>query len=246
MTTSRDKRTALKFLRKTLKRQGRVKMTITDRLRTYGAALEDLGAVDRQQIGRWRNNRVENSHRPFRRRERAIQRFRRLQGWQKSAFVHASVRNHFNSERSLTSRAIFKLTRAAALAEWSGLLAARPQDGVGDTETGSHLSGSSASHPCLGSPCRFGADFPRYSRCLQAHDSGRYAPRTVLWVDFRPRSQPPGLTGAVFGVFPDDGLFTGNFVESIWYRPGFPQIRPLVQMRYAKIPCWAVIFNFDQ
>jgi len=86
--------------------------------------LKEIGASDRQETGRWRNNRAENSHLPFRRRERAMQRFRRMRSLQKLASVHASVTNHFNAERSLSSRAIFKQNRAAALAEWRGLGAA--------------------------------------------------------------------------------------------------------------------------
>ena len=75
----------------------------------------------RQETGRWLNNRVENSHLPFRRRERAMLRFRRMRSLQKFAAVHASVYNHFNQERSLSTRPNFKLNRAAALAEWRGL-----------------------------------------------------------------------------------------------------------------------------
>ena len=96
---------------------------MTDRLRSYGAALTELGICDRQETGRWANNRAENSHLPFRRRERAMLRFRRMRTLQKFASVHASVFNHFNQERSLSSRPIFKLNRAAALAEWRGLCA---------------------------------------------------------------------------------------------------------------------------
>lgn len=124
VTKKRDKKAALKFLRKLLKRHGHAHEIVTDRLRSYGAALGDLGIRDRQETGRWMNNRAENSHLPFRRRERAMLRFRRMQTLQKFASVHASVCNHFNQERSLSSRASFKLTRAAALTEWRGLLAA--------------------------------------------------------------------------------------------------------------------------
>lgn len=123
VTKTRDKAAALKFLKKTLKRHGRVDAIVTDRLRSYGASLRAVGAADRQETGRWLNNRAENSHLPFRSRERAMPRFRRLRSLQKFAAVHASVLNHFNSERSLTSRATFKLTRAAALTEWRGLCA---------------------------------------------------------------------------------------------------------------------------
>ena len=124
VTKTRDKKAALKFLKKTLKRHGPSGEFVTDCLRSYGAALRELGISDRQETGRWANNRAENSHLPFRRRERAMLRFRRMRTLQKFASVHASVFNHFNQERSLSSRTLFKQTRAAALAEWRGLCAA--------------------------------------------------------------------------------------------------------------------------
>ena len=96
---------------------------MTDRLRSYGAALKDLGRGGDREMGRWLNNRAENSRLPFRRRERAMLRFRRMRTLQKFAAVHASVHNHFNQERTLTSRSQFKQSRSAALAEWRGLCA---------------------------------------------------------------------------------------------------------------------------
>ena len=123
VTKTRDKRAALKFLKKSLKRRGRAREIVTDRLRSYGAALRDLGIADRHETGRWMNNRAENSHQPFRRRERAMLRFRRIRTLQKFASVHASVFNHFNQERSRSSRANFKTKRAVALAERRGLCA---------------------------------------------------------------------------------------------------------------------------
>ena len=124
VTKRRNKAAALKFLKKLMKRYGKPEEVVTDRLASYRAALRDLGAQDRQRTGRWLNNRVENSHLPFRRRERAMQRFRRMRSLQKFASVHSSVYNHFNQERSLSSRDTFKLTRAAALAEWRQLCSA--------------------------------------------------------------------------------------------------------------------------
>jgi putative transposase len=123
VTKMRDKKAALKFLRKAMRKHGRPETIITDRLRSYGAALKELGPLDRQETGRWLNNRAKNSHLPFRRREGAMQRFRRLRSLQMFVSIHASVTNHFNSERSLTSRSNFKLNRTAALAEWRQLLA---------------------------------------------------------------------------------------------------------------------------
>ena len=124
VTKTRDKKAALKFLRKAMKKHGRAGVLVTDKLGSYGAALRDLGAVDRQETGRWLNNRAENSHLPFRRRERAMLRFRRMRSLQRFASVHASVTNHFNIDRSLSSRNLFKKNRDAALAEWRQLCAA--------------------------------------------------------------------------------------------------------------------------
>ena len=83
--------------------------------------MSELGNSGKQEIGRWANNRVENSHLSFRRRERAMLRFRRMNCLQKFASVHASFHNHFNSERHLIDRQTFKTRRSAALAEWQSL-----------------------------------------------------------------------------------------------------------------------------
>jgi putative transposase len=124
VSKKRDRKAALKFLKKSMKRYGRPGAIVTDRLRSYGAALRDLGASDLQVTGRWLNNRAENSHLPFRRRERAMLRFRRMRSLQKFATVHSFVHNHFNQERHLYSRDNFKRNRAAALAEWRQIGAA--------------------------------------------------------------------------------------------------------------------------
>ncbi len=123
VTETRDKAAALKFIKKAMKRHGRTKAIVTDRLRSYGAALKEIGAVDLQQTGRRLNNRCENSHLPFRRRERAMLRFRRMKTLQKFTSVHASIHNHFNQDRHLISRSDYKARRSAALAEWKSLMA---------------------------------------------------------------------------------------------------------------------------
>jgi putative transposase len=104
-----------------MKRYGRPEVIVADKLRSYGAAMKVIGNSSRQETGRWLNNRAENSHLPFRRRERAMLRFRKMRSLQKFVTVHASVHIHFNQERSLYSRKNFKLNRAAALAEWRQL-----------------------------------------------------------------------------------------------------------------------------
>lgn len=123
VTKRRDRKAALKFLRKTMKRHGRPHILVTDMLRSYGAALKVTGNVNKQETGRWLNNRPGNSHQRFRRRERAMFRFRRMRTLQKFVAVPASVHNHFNQECHLYSRSNFKLNRAAALTEWRSLCA---------------------------------------------------------------------------------------------------------------------------
>jgi putative transposase len=112
----------LKFIKKALKRHGRPQAIVTDRLRSYGAAMKEIGNADRQETGRRLNNRAENSHLPFRRRERAMNRFRRMKTLQKFVSVHASVHNHFSQERHLVSRKIYRERRSAALAEWRAVM----------------------------------------------------------------------------------------------------------------------------
>ncbi len=124
VTKTRDKSAALRFLKKAMKRYGAPRTVVTDRLRSYGAAMKEIGNIDRQEVGRHLNNRAENSHLPFRRRERAMSRFRRMGNLQKFASTHASFHNHFNLDRHLNSRIRFKLNRDAALLEWRQLLAA--------------------------------------------------------------------------------------------------------------------------
>ena len=123
VTRKRYKSAVLRFLKKALKRHGRPEVVVTDGLPSYPAAMRELGNLDRREMGRWKNNRAENSHLPFRRRERAMLRFRRMKSLQKFASVHASLHNHFNQERHLVDRQTYKIRRSAALAEWQSLAA---------------------------------------------------------------------------------------------------------------------------
>ncbi len=117
-TKERDKKAALSFMKKLMKRHGSAKVITTDGLRSYGAAMREIGIADRQEVGRYANNRAENSHQPFRRRERAMLRFRRMKTLQKFSSVRAAFHNHFNQERHIVSRDDYKARRSAAMAEW--------------------------------------------------------------------------------------------------------------------------------
>ena len=121
VTKRRNCKAALRFLKRTLKHHGAPKVIVTDRLKSYGAAMKELGHAAKQSIGRGLNNRCENSHQPLRRRERAMGKFRSMKALQKFTAIPASLHNHFNLERHLTSRSTFKRDRAIALGEWREL-----------------------------------------------------------------------------------------------------------------------------
>ena len=113
----------MKFLKHIMKKYGRTRKIVTDGLRAYSAAMREVGNADRQEVGRGLNNRAENSHQPFRRRERAMQLFRSMKTLQKISSVHAQVHNHFNHERHLITRQAYKQRRSATLAEWRAVAA---------------------------------------------------------------------------------------------------------------------------
>ncbi len=121
----RDKHAALKLMRKLMKKYGFVPYRmITDDLRSYGAAAQDLGIERHHERGRWKNNRAENSHQPTRRRERKMQRFKSVGSAQKFLSAHAAVYNTFNVQRHLTSARTQRTFRAAAMNTWREVVAA--------------------------------------------------------------------------------------------------------------------------
>jgi putative transposase len=120
----RNKAAALKVLKKAMRRYGRPDEVVTDKCPSYGAALRELNTGIQHITDQYENNLSEVSHQPFRRRERTQQKFRGHDSLQRFASTHASVYNHFNTERHKISRARMKQLRSAANAEWTELLAA--------------------------------------------------------------------------------------------------------------------------
>ena len=121
----RNKRAALKLMRKLLKKQGYIPDEIvTDKLGSYSAALRDLGLEHLHVTGGRLNNRAEVSHQPTRRRERRMGRFKSPRSMQRFLSVHDAIYNHFNLQRHLISRQTLRQTRASAYLAWNEIVSA--------------------------------------------------------------------------------------------------------------------------
>jgi len=122
VTEKRDKVSAIKVLKRLMKRFGRPYSIVTDRLASYGAAMKEIGCKHLQSVGRWMNNRAENSHLVFRRREKAMNKFRSDKSLQKFTTVQSQIQNHFNGERHLTKRHDYLDFRTQAFLEWRQII----------------------------------------------------------------------------------------------------------------------------
>ena len=116
----RNTKAALRLLRKLLRNQGKKPIRIvTDRLRSYRAALKLLGLEHLQDVGGRKNNRAECSHVPIRSRERKSQKFRSVRNAQKLLSAHGQIYNLFNHRRHLISRNTLRKFRQQAQNEWN-------------------------------------------------------------------------------------------------------------------------------
>jgi putative transposase len=121
----RNKRVALKLMRKLLKKQGFVPdVIITDKLPSYGAALKELDLSKRHDFGGRKNNRAENSHLPVRQRERRMQRFKSPGSAQRFLSIHSAIYNTFYVQRHLISRKTLRQFRGEAMSVWQAATAA--------------------------------------------------------------------------------------------------------------------------
>ena len=96
---------------------------VTDKLRSYRAAMKELGCQNKQESGGRSNNLTENSPPPFRRQKYAMQGFRKEETLQKFTSVHTQIYNHFDGERHLVNRQIFKEFLSEFITEWRTFVA---------------------------------------------------------------------------------------------------------------------------
>ena len=114
-------------MHKLLKKQGFApRVIITDKLRSYGAAIKvmSLGCEHRQHKGL--NNRAENSHQPMRVREKVMRRFKSPRQLQRFTAVHDPVANLFMHCRYHTNANTKRACRSQAFAAWETASAAKP------------------------------------------------------------------------------------------------------------------------
>jgi len=111
---TRNRKAALSYLRRAIKRYGSPNIIVTDRLASYGATLRSLGAKARQRRGQWLNNEAEISHQVFQRREGAMVLSCDIKVLQRFAVVQSTFQNHFNLEHHPVSRILIKQRRESA------------------------------------------------------------------------------------------------------------------------------------
>lgn len=115
----RNTKAAKKLMKSLLKKQKmRPSLIVTDKLRSYHAAFREIGLVAKHIDNKCANNRAENSHQPVRRRERKMQRFKSPGSAQRFLNVHAATYNHFDLQRHLINRSLFKKLRDGAFSSW--------------------------------------------------------------------------------------------------------------------------------
>ena len=147
LTKKRDKKAALKFMKKAMRRYGSPNEIVTDRLRSYTAAAKELGCADKQVTGRWANNRVENSHLPFRRQERAMLRFGacivcRSLPQSMHRFISCSTNKGHSQNAVLSSLTVMPLLPSGALLLSNRTLALQASDAWADLSDGTAITSS--------------------------------------------------------------------------------------------------------
>lgn len=118
--TRRNARAAKRFISRLIARWGMPRVIITDKLRSYGAALRKLGLSVDHRAHKGLNNRIEGSHRPTRKREKIQGRFKSARQAQRFLAVHDETANLFRPRRHTMTATTFRQKRADAFCEWAG------------------------------------------------------------------------------------------------------------------------------
>jgi len=115
----RNATAAKRFFKRLLKGlRYRPRRLITDGLKSYGVARREILPEVRHRTRRYLNNRAENSHRPTRRRERQMQRFKSPGQAQRFLPAHGMIYGHFRPRRHRMTAGEYRRARAKAFRIW--------------------------------------------------------------------------------------------------------------------------------
>ena len=118
LQSKHDKRAAKRLLKSLIKRFGLPKRIVTDKLRSYGAAKREIASGLEHRSHKGLNNRAENGHLPFRKRERCMQGFRSPGGLQRFVTCQSAVRNRFSKPARRRSANATRYHRMEAFDAW--------------------------------------------------------------------------------------------------------------------------------
>jgi len=117
----RNKQAAKRFMRKLMKRYGVLRVMITDKLRSYGAAKRELAPGLEHRSRKGLNNRAEVSHKLTRKRERVMGRFKSLRHAQQFLSAHDQINVLFRPSRHRLSAISYRQARSDAFAVWNDI-----------------------------------------------------------------------------------------------------------------------------
>ena len=117
----RNTRAAKRFFRKLFKQYGQPRVVITDKLGSYRAALKGLAPGIDHRRHKGLNNKSEGSHRPTRRREKIMARFKSPGQAQLFLSVHDQVQTVFRPRRHKLSAPAYRQSRSDAHSIWDGI-----------------------------------------------------------------------------------------------------------------------------
>ena len=116
----RDRKAAKRFFRKLLKGSGGCpNQIVTDKLRSYGAAMRELNIGAVHNTDQYSNNRAENSHQRTRKQETQMRRFKSIGQAQRFLSAQGSIQNLFNVGRHLINAKGFRELRSRAFNDWN-------------------------------------------------------------------------------------------------------------------------------
>ena len=120
VTKKRDKQAALKFFRKLFKSYGTTaNRIVTDKLKSYPAALREMGCKVPHDTTRYHNNIAENSHQKTRQQQRQMRQFKSVHQAQRFLSYHGIINNHFRQQRHLLKARHYRFFRDRAFDGWS-------------------------------------------------------------------------------------------------------------------------------